>query len=398
MEDFEIQTVVNRADLIQFKWNDLGGTYNVYRDGILLYEGTVPEFSDGDFKHAKMYSYAIERVEHGEVVDVIALQTSAYAEKRNVENPLQFLVLTTIVAKTKIALCWERIKDIDRYDVFRNNVLLETVHTNQYIDQDFSLDETYTYSIFSNRPLAESIEPLSFGKSIIARAIGKMHPFSSKGEAEVENFKMIKVIDKPRKLLTPVMDKRTYKSIDDWHFLYTTFLKDKWIKNPNLLSLDSYFEGDGRGFHPEGKGFRTRVDIELAYNKAQIPMKFTKETGRSASYTKAGRLRKSEFASKEGIFFKRLDHGKEEAGFLLTHAVGNPLISSPVIDYEVRAVMRRDGTFDMTGFHDQAPHHEIYLKQGEKGEWVAIHQAESRGLAWMSPVMSKQYWRISNFE
>ena len=25
------------------------------------------------------------------------------------------------------------------------------------------------------------------------------------------------------------------------------------------------------------------------------------------------------------------------------------------------AVMRRDGTFDMTGFHDQAPHHEIYM-------------------------------------
>ena len=48
-----------------------------------------------------------------EVVDVIALQTSAFAEQRNVENPLQFLVMTTIVAKTQIALSWEEIKGRD---------------------------------------------------------------------------------------------------------------------------------------------------------------------------------------------------------------------------------------------------------------------------------------------
>ena len=46
---------------------------NVYKDGHHLYEGTVSEFSDGDFKHAKLYNYVIERVEDGNVVDVIAL-------------------------------------------------------------------------------------------------------------------------------------------------------------------------------------------------------------------------------------------------------------------------------------------------------------------------------------
>ena len=92
----------------------------MYRDGILLYEGTVPEFGDGDFKHAKMYNYAIERIEDGNVVDVIALQTSAFAEQRNIENPLQFLVMTTIVAKTQIALSWEEIEDVDAYEIYRN--------------------------------------------------------------------------------------------------------------------------------------------------------------------------------------------------------------------------------------------------------------------------------------
>ena len=122
---FEVQTVTNRHDLITFTWNDVGGVYHVYRDRKLLYEGTVPKFDDGDFKHAKMYNYSIERVVNDEVVDVIALQTSAFAELRNVENPLQFLVMTTIVAKTQIALCWEEINDVDDYEIYRNGNVYE---------------------------------------------------------------------------------------------------------------------------------------------------------------------------------------------------------------------------------------------------------------------------------
>ena len=99
-----------------------------------------------------------------------------------------------------------------------------------------------------------------------------------------------------------------------------------------------------------------------------------------------------------GITLKRTNHGEEEAGFHLTHAVGNPLTAAPEINYEVRAVMRRDGTFDMTGYHDQAPHHEVYLTRGAGSDWKPIHQADSKGLAWMSEVIAWQYWRISNFE
>ena len=114
---------MHKADLIYFTWNDVGGIYKVYRDGHHLYEGTVAEFSDGDFKHAKLYNYVIERVEDGNVVDVIALQTSAFAEQKNKESPLQSLVMTTIVAKTQIALSWEEIKDVDEYDVYRNGMI-----------------------------------------------------------------------------------------------------------------------------------------------------------------------------------------------------------------------------------------------------------------------------------
>lgn len=395
---FEIQTVLHKPDLIYFTWNDVGGIYNVYKDGCHLYEGTVPEFNDGDFKHGKLYNYSIERVEDGNVVDVIVLQTPAFAEEKELENPLQFLVMTTIVAKTQIALSWERIKDVDEYDVYRNGTYMLTVKENRYIDRDFSLDEVYVYSVESQRPLVKSEEQLNVFKSAVASTFGFVNPDSSKEEAATERFSVTKVIGQANKLLLPTQDRVRLPNADKWQFRYTTFLAEDWVVNPNLLSRNRYFKGDDRGFDPNGESYRTRVDIELAYNLKNSPLTFTKDVGPSVAYSVLKRFREQETASSEGISLERTDHKKGESGFRLTHAVGNPLTTAPDIDYEVRAVMRRDGMYDMCGYHDQAPHHEIYMIRGEGDEWNPIHQAESKGLAWMSSVTAWQYWRISNFE
>ncbi|MFJ7935235.1 DUF3238 domain-containing protein [Sporosarcina sp. NPDC096371] len=395
---FEIKNVVHQADLIYFSWNDVGGIYHVYKDTEHVYEGTVPEFSDGDFKHAKLYNYAIERVENGEVVEVIALQTSAFAEHKNKDNPLQSLVMTTIVAKTQIALSWEEMTDVEEYDVFRNDIYMTTVTTNGYIDRDFSLDETYRYTIRSKRPLSKSEDRFNISKSMVTTVFGVLNPVSSKEAAAVEVFSVMKWIAKPQELLTPIQDRLRRPNVERWKFRYSTFLADKWVKNPNILSKNHYFQGDDRGFDVNGDSFRTRVDIELAYDQARAPLTFTKTVGPSIAYSRWKQCRGQATASHEGIRLKRLDHGSGESGFHVTHAVGNPLTTAPAIDYEVQAVLRRDGTFDMTGYHDQAPHHEIYMARGEGGNWLPIHQVESKGLAWMSRVIAWQYWRCSSFE
>lgn len=395
---FEIKSVMHRPDLIYFTWNDLGGQYNVYKDGVHLYEGTVPEFSDGDFKHAKLYNYSIERVVGGDVVDVIALQTSAFAEEKNKENPLQSLVMTTIVAKTQIALAWEEMKDVQEYDVFRNGVFLQTVGINRYIDRSFSKDESYTYTIHSKRPLLQSEERLNVSKSVASTIFDMLNPASSSEEAAIEGFTVTKLIAEPKRLLTPVGEREDLPNVDRWSFRYTTFLADEWVKNPNLLSFNRYFKGDGRGFDPSGESYRTRVDIELAYDLERSPLFFTKSIGSSIGYSHSKRFREKATASSDGISMQRKDHQEGESGFHLTHSVGNPLTTAPKIDYEVRAVLRRKGTFDLTGYHDAAPHHEVYLMRGSGNDWLPIQQAESKGLAWMSSVIAWEYWRISNFE
>ena len=396
---FEIKSVKHEHDLISFTWNDVGGFYNVYKDGEHLYEGSSPEFQDGDFKHGKLYHYMIERVENNQVVDVIAMQTSAFAEQKNVENPLQLLVMTTIVAKTQIALSWEEIKDVEEYEIYRNGEFMAKIDTNRFIDRDIEMEQSYVYTIRSRRPLRQSEEMLTSVKSAISNVFGMLNPATSTSESAVETFTTIKSIGKLSEMLKPINDReQEITKVDAWKFRYTTFLADEWVKNPNLLSPYHFFKGDGRGFDPNGEGFRTRVDIELAYDEKGEPMTFTKEVGPTVAYDHLKRFKDKARASADGITMKRTDHQKEESGFLLEHSVGNPLVTAPKIDYEVNAVFRRHGTFDMSGYFDPSPHHEIYMMKGRGEEWQPIIQVESRGLAFMSDAIAYHYWRCSNFE
>lgn len=395
---FEVQAVTHRANLISFKWVDLGGMYKVYRDGNLLYEGTVAEFNDGNFNHAKMYEYSIERVANDEVVDVIALQTTAFAEERNMKNPLQFLVMTTIVAKTQIALSWEEIGDVDEYEIYRNGVLMKTVQGNSYIDRDFSLEESYIYRIFSTRPISKSNQVLSGGKSVISGIIGLLKRKKTSETPVTEQFVLSKLIVKPKRLLTSVMTRSRQENVDNWMFRYTTFLQEEIIENPNKLSLNRYFKGDGRGFDSEGESFRTRVTVDLDYNGSKPNLTTEIEIGETVAYNSSKEVRGTGTASKEGIVLTATDHEGKVLGFYLTHAVGNPLEAAPPINYEVQVVFPKNGLFDVTGYHDQAPHHEAYLIQGEKGKWLPIHQTTSEGLLWMSGVTGCQYWRFSSFD
>ena len=91
--------------------------------------------------------------------------------------------MTTIVAKTQIALSWEEISDVESYEVFRNGVHMKTVQENRFIDRNFSLDEPYIYAVYSKRPLAESGKDLSKSKSVVTHVFDTVNRSSSVAKA-----------------------------------------------------------------------------------------------------------------------------------------------------------------------------------------------------------------------
>lgn len=393
---FEIKEVKHEQELLSFLWNDVGGFYNVYKDGQHLYEGTVPEFQDDQFIRGKFHEYMIERVVRNEVIDVIVMQTSAFHNEKNSDHPLQSLVLTTIVAKTQIALSWEHIHGIHEYEIYRDGKLKGRVKTNRFIDRDIKNDSTYVYTIRCTRTIRDSKEKLNVTKTLLSSMFDRLNPVRQQSSGR-ETFTNIKWIGRLDHLLLPMNERLSRKKIERWKFRYTTFLADQWVKNPNPLSLNHFFKGDHRSFDPNGETFRTRVDVELAYDLARDPLVFSKKIGPSMAYSRRKIFRKQATASLEGIQLKRIDRQRGESGFLLTHAVGNPLTTAPDMDYKVNATFHRNGMFDLYGRFDPAPHHELYIARGEE-EWQPVMQVRSRGIAFLSNVIACHYWRCSNFE
>ena len=394
-EKFEIRSVTHRPGVITFEWDDTGDEYRVYKEGELRQEGPVCDFTDENVKDGKMYHYAIERIRNGRAEDVIMMQTSAMKRKKDALNPLRYLVFTTIVAKSQIALSWEKVPEAETYAVFKNGELVKETGDCFFIDREVP-DERTDYMIRTSRPARKAEEPMSAGKSILGRIAGKFNPESSTQEDVTEEFWITKVIGQPSKLLLPVEEWREPEPVERWRLRYTTFLEEPFINNPNVLSPNRTFKGDGRDFDPEGETFRTRGDVTLSYRDPGHPLVFRKEAGKTVAYGLSGKKREEGTASIDDFTIEPLEHDGREFGFEMRHSVGNPLTPAPLIDYEVHAVLRRHGTFHVTGYHDQAPHHEVYLDKGDG--WMPIHRAASKGLAHMSEVIAYQHWITSNFE
>src|SRR5690606_22590132 len=115
------------------------------------------------------------------------------------------------------------------------------------------------------------------------------NPDSSTEEDVTEEFWITKVIGQPSKLLLPAEEWREPDPVESWRLRYTTFLEEKFINNPNVLSPNRTFKGDGRYFDPEGESFRTRGDVTLSYKDPGYPLVFRKEAGKTVAYGLSGR-------------------------------------------------------------------------------------------------------------
>lgn len=389
---FEIQSMEHSLDSLNFTWNEGDGYYRVHKNGQQVYEGTAAEFTDGDLDPRHPFQYTIERVDDGKVGDVIVIQTSALTVMMEDEHPLQRLVITTIVAESQIALSWERIKGVEKFDVYRNGKYIATVEDNRFIDRETGTSETVTYSVSGTRPLIDSNQQLNVSKSIAAKAFELITPPDPENKPTEEIYTFMVKIDPKNVLLKPVAERKTSNEIDHWKFRYATFLKEDIIKNPNIFSSLPYFTGDDRDFDPEGKSFRTRVDIEGEFTGSESKMEFKKAVGPSIGLNYLKRYKRHGHGDVEGIKIERMEGEKKELNFEITHDVANPLTASPPIHYEVKGHIDREGHIDLVGYHNDAPHHEIYLQLNED-DWRTVHRAESEGLAYLSGVLGDNYWR-----
>lgn len=387
--------VLEQSDtMIYFRWTDTEDVCRVKRDEQVVYTGTQNLFKDEELKKGELYTYTLERLDaSGSWTDKIKLHTGTENRKKDSINRLEEIVLTTIVSKGRISLAWGEIEGITQFDIYCNGKFIETVERNQYTDRQVPMTEEFTYWIRGKRPVAKSEESFSEGKFTLAKIFGALNWNSSKEKAAMEDFWLTKKIAPLNSLLS---DDEKPKIYPVWHFRYNTFLPELILKNPNLLSPYPYFQGDGREFEPDSLHYRTQVSFTVDLKEEESSFDYDKDVGPTIGYNWRKKFSKADVASSEGIELEKIEETGHKVSVTLKHSVGNPITTSPNIDYQVSAAFYRDGSYDIIGIHDQSPNHEVYLKLDD-GEWMEIHQTESEGLAYMAGPIASQYWRISNF-
>ncbi|WLR57437.1 DUF3238 domain-containing protein [Mesobacillus subterraneus] len=379
---------------IKLEWKGEESSYRVFRGEKLIYEGTEPKLADQNLVAGTMYTYCIETLdEHGMLTDRMRIQTATSVDFKEKDNILENSIITTIVTHGQISLEWEPIEGVTDYTIYRNGSKLETVKSCAFTDENIEADDVSTYRIKARRPLQRSDQMKWELKSVVANAVGVIKKDSTTRMAADEEFTISKKIGPLKELLRSPQEIKCMNG--NWQLRYTTFLKEEWLKNPNAASPDQIFKGDYRSFDPESSEFRTRGDVFIDTKNPSALL--TKATGKTEAYTKELVLLESASAADEGIQLEKVLTDDDRVQFHLNHSVSNPLVMSPAIDYHVCGTFYKNNEFDLVGIHDQAPEHEIYIKEPGSDEWQAIHQAHSKGLEMMADPMANHYWRYSTF-
>lgn len=398
MPSLEIELLHQTDTIIEFKWTHTGDMCKVQRDGETIYTGLRNSFQDSGLESGELYTYTIERLNaSGKPTEHIKMRTSTEYLSEECKNPLERAAVTAIVSASKIALAWSAIEELQEFDIYRDNQFVGTTKKNQFTDYSFSKGAKHIYKVNAKRPLEQSETILSKGKSLAAHLFGMSHWKSSKEEAAMEKFDLtIEIATADYRISGPPIMDAENQSVK-WHFRYSTFLPDDYLVNPNLLSFNRYFLGDDRGFDVDATDFRSQVNFSVDLHTSEAGVEFKRDVGISIAYDWRKKFRKADVASADKVYMEKVEEDDRNVAVQLHHCVGNPLTPSPNIDYVVTARFYRDGHYDLVGVHDQAPNHEVYLRQSREKDWTKIHQTESKGLAWMSETIASHYWRIFNF-
>ncbi|WP_050180039.1 DUF3238 domain-containing protein [Domibacillus robiginosus] len=374
--------VSQTPDHISLSWSG-EGPVRILKDGKEVYSGNDTTFTDTGLEPGTTYSYLMK----GEKTIKVQTATAVEREEKNEDIPLQELIVSTVVEDGKIAMAWEPIRGVEEYAIYRNDEYAGTVTEPGFHDTNIEMNSAYVYGIKGVRPLELGDEEAKKKPSPLAKVIDVLKVKKSEDDMLVETFLFFKDIGRP----ADTLKEQPGQNHDNHVLRYTTFLEDEWVENPNVLSQMRFFIGDGRTFDPEADRYRTRAEVKI---KGQN-VKLSRSVGASEGYTREKELVERDHASDEGIVVKSVQTDEEKVSFLLDHSVGNPLMPSPDIVYEVHAAFYKNGLIEISGEHDEAPHHEIYLKSGD-GEWKPLHRSESRGLERLAPPTANRFWRYSN--
>jgi hypothetical protein len=304
----------------------------------------------------------------GNVTDVRIVSTHTKGTKQEYDLN-EDLTSTTIVSKKSISILWNKLQDVDQYEVYRDGILLTTVKNASFTDNNVSPDHQYNYEIkFVKRVTKEEEQE-------IIQNLQKKNVKLSNDEYQKLLFRpysIIKLIntkdlDEPglssSKIISPNSQYNHNIAVRYTTFIPDTYVEDPWYDAATWGTGIKYFGGDSRGFNNDASTFRTRTQADTDFcTCSNTPYtNFNKTVQETRAYDENYNLIGTKTASpnaSQSIWLLNSD----QVNYHVTHDIKNPYtFDFAGITYYYTAQIQSDGSFWIYGKHDRAPSHEMYI-------------------------------------
>ncbi|MCS1351512.1 DUF3238 domain-containing protein [Mechercharimyces sp. CAU 1602] len=188
---------------------------------------------------------------------------------------------------------------------------------------------------------------------------------------------------------------------------YTTFIPLETAPNPwcdwlGVCEFDS-FHGDNREFDMWSDDFRTRSDVYVTWDyRSGEPngLHHDPQTGVTIGYLDGEEVA-TDKAPTSDMKIENEEFHTDWISYSMDLASNIPILKAfdkpiaPAIDAEYDAKVYKNGDFEFSGTHDQAPSHEMYMMQYSSDWGFPIHQHEHQDFKYLFPPFPNCEWKIS---
>ncbi len=391
LEEVKINQSTNS---IKVSWGNIGDEYHVYLDGEFYVTTSDNKITLDNLLVYNPYEIKIEAKEEKELIDTVVIQTYTNKEVNNKDEVpinLEEGISTGIFTSSAAKVIFENVpNDFDTYTLYKDNVEIGVLKKNNasYVDLDVEPDTAYRYSIVGTVKLTKK-EKEEITEQLLDDEISPDSVDLDEIKNEFELARSIKTLKENKaNAVSAAID------YDDPNpgvtFVYTTFIPMgvfEYIPYVPLLGFDVPFtsdyhvyKGDDRGFDPYviSSDYRTRTwaQVNFPENRSSVVRFSADASATSGKHKETGKW-KTSAADKSGMHISSKIEQFNKAEFTVYHDATNKLhevkafgktYKAPGITYQYRATVYRTGSFQIMGYHDRAPNHEMSFSPmpGEK--------------------------------
>lgn len=393
---------------INLEWNNIGSSYELVKDGEIVWSGQDSQVLLTDLESNTKYNYNLVVYNAEKTVvnqtNIRATTTGDSSIKKRTlsaekSNPMDNIFVSSSFDQDNVRIFWEgNVPDDDGiYEVYRDGKFIGTTADNNFYDDKIDINKDYNYEIIGKAKMSE--EEI---KELKAAIESRNENFVFSNEDLVNTYtinRLVKTYNTNTVNKSTVM-KAAVSSTEKYTMRYTTFIPTEYADNPfsggGVTGL-SYFGGDNRSYSLTSNRFRTRSDVNITFSGTSSSVSLTKTVNPTIFYNYNYKPIDAKVASSSGMTISNISKSSSKVSYKIKHDIGIPYLDaiSPDITYTYTATVYKDGGYSITGEHDKAPSHEMYIFIPNTDLSNAIHKFKNQGFQYLMPLYSNEKFTAS---